>query len=160
MKTAPFVAFALALSVLASCEKDHGHPHPAPPTAGGGAPAPEGHGGHGKPMPLGEAVAGPFKLSVTRDESALKAGGEAAIDARVEAASAGGPKVAAVRFWIGAADGAGSLKAKADIEDSKDPTRWHTHAEIPDPFPATARLYVEIEDSSAARHVASFDLKR
>ena len=150
-------AFFLAAS---GCGDDHGHPHAPAPAPKTGTPAPEGHAGHGKPMPLGDATAGPFKLSATRDEGALKAGGEAAIDVRVVSAANDGLRPQTVRFWIGTADAKGSIKAKADIEDPKDPDRWHTHAEIPDPFAADAKLFVEVEVAGGAKHVASFALAR
>jgi hypothetical protein len=85
----------------------------------------------------------------------VKAGGEAPIDVWVT----GGPKVAAVRFWIGTEDAKGSLKAKAVIENADQPNHWHTHAEIPDPLPAGSKLWVEIEAEGGAKSVISFDLK-
>ena len=72
---------------------------------------------------------------------------------------AAGPKAAAVRFWIGTEDAKGSVKAKAEVEDPKDPNRWHVHAEVPSPIPAGSRFYFEIEDDKGGTHVGSFDLK-
>ncbi|HYD48497.1 MAG TPA: hypothetical protein VEB21_09125 [Terriglobales bacterium] len=99
-------------------------------------------------------------MKATRDEGAIKAGGDAPINVWIDPAdAAAAAKVVAVRFWIGTEDAKGTTKAKADIEDPKDPNRWHTHAEVPDPLPAGSKLYVEIEDDKGAKTVASFDLK-
>lgn len=118
-----------------------------------------GHGDHGAAIDLGTATVGPFGVQASRDEGAFEAGQEAAIDVTVTPAAEGGPKVGAVRFWIGTEDAAGSLKARAEIENPAEPSRWHTHAEIPSPLPAGSRLWVEIEDDKGATHVGSFDLK-
>ena len=74
-------------------------------------------------------------------------------------AAGGTAKATAVRFWIGTQDAKGSIKAKAEVEDPKDPNRWHVHAEIPNPLPAASKLWVEIESSTGEKHVVGFDLK-
>lgn len=48
------------------------------------------------------------------------------------------------------------MKAKAELEHT---TNWHTHAEVPNPLPAGAKLWVEIEAEGGAKYVVSFDLK-
>lgn len=155
-------AFALVPFVASCDDHDHGpggHAHP--PTAGApGKPAgPEGQGGHhGAVIALGEAKAGPYKLATSRDEGALKAGGDAPVDV-VVTADAGAPAVAVVRAWIGTADGKGALKTKLPIEDPAKPNHYHAHVEVPSPFAAEHGLHVEIE-VEGAKHVASFDLKR
>ncbi len=122
-----------------------------------------GHDDHGHAagpaIALGTSTIGGFGVVVTRDAGAITAGKEAAIDATVTPAAAGGSKVSAVRFWIGTADAKGSTKAKADIEDPKEPTRWHTHVEIPSPLPVGSMLWVEIEAEGGAKSSGSFDLK-
>ena len=67
----------------------------------------------------------------------------------------GTSKVAAVRFWIGAEDAKGSVKAKAELEKDN----WHTHAEIPSPMPAGSKLWVEVETDKGERTVVGFELK-
>jgi hypothetical protein len=156
MKTFLVLLSAAAVAFAPACKESHDHPHPHA-DAPKGAPAPSDAGGHGKPLPLGTATAGPFQLVATRDDVPFKAGGEAPIDVRITTTDAA-QKVSAVRFWIGAADAKGSVKAKADVEDPKEPDRFHTHVEIPDPLPAGARLYVEIETSAGAKHVGSVGL--
>ncbi len=116
-----------------------------------------GHDDHGPPMSLGSATVGGWNLVVTRDEGQLKAGGEAAIDCTI---TGGTGKVSAVRFWIGTEDAKGAIKALAAIEDPAEPNRWHTHAEIPSPFGADSKLWVEVEESTGTKHVSGFDLKR
>ncbi len=139
--------------------KDHDHDHgPADVKAGKdtGKHAP-GHGG--EVIALGDGAFGPYKVRATRDKGVIKAGSDAPFDVWVDLAATLAPKVVAVRFWIGAQDAKGSVKAKAEIENPKDPNRWHTHAEIPDPLPAGAKLWVEIEDDKGATTLASFELK-
>lgn len=151
------VALPLAAMPLAGCEQkkpasttkkadDHDHDHD------------HDHGHGGAAIALGEQTAGSFTVKASRVEGQIVAGKDAPIDAIV--AATGTAKVAAVRFWIGTEDAKGSVKAKAEIEDPKDPNRWHTHAEIPNPLPEGSKLWIEIEDDKGAKSVAGFDLKR
>ncbi len=128
---------------------DHGHDH------GPG----EGHaqGEHGKVIELGEQEVGEFAVNVTRDEGTIVAGKDAPIDVRVSAK--GKVKVGSVRFWIGLQDGKGSVKAKGEIEDPKEPNRWHAHAEIPNPIPAGSKLWVEIAPETGEKVVVGFELR-
>lgn len=87
------------------------------------------------------------------------AGAPAPIDVTVNPAAGSTLKVVAVRFWIGAQDAKGSVKAKAEFENPKEPDRWHVHVEIPDPMPAGGKLWVEIEDDKGGTSVGGFDLK-
>jgi len=136
-------------------DHDHGpgekHAHKDDKKAGAG------HGG--EVIALGESTFGPYKMKASRDQGVIKAGGDAPIDVWIDPASAPAPKVVGVRFWIGTQDASGSVKAKAEIEDPKDPSRWHVHAEVPDPLPAGSKLWVEIEDDKGALTLASFELK-
>ena len=97
-----------------------------------------------------------YELKATRDDGALTVGGETPIAVTITGGTA---KIAGVRFWIGTQDAKGSMKAKAEIEDPKEPNRWHTHAEIPTPMPAGSKLWVEIESEGGVKTVTSFDLK-
>ena len=145
-------------AATASAKDDHaGHDHAGHDHAGHDHAADETHAelaaedDHGATTTLGEQAAGGFTLKASRDGD-LVAGKEAPIDIDVQGAG----KVAAVRFWIGVEDGAGSMKAKAELEHT---TNWHTHAEVPNPLPAGAKLWVEIEAEGGAKYVVSFDLK-
>lgn len=137
----------------ANAPDDHGHEHAAakPP-----APA-AGHGG--AVIELGASTIGPFEVRATRDEGQIVAGKDAPIDVTVTPVAGFTAKATAVRFWIGAEDAKGSVKAKAAVENPAEPNRWHTHAEIPNPMPAGSRLWVEIEDDTGAKSVGSFELK-
>ena len=92
--------------------------------------------GHGATVELGEQKAGEFNVKVSRDGD-VKAGAELPVDIWVT----GGPKVAAVRFWVGVESGEGSMKAKVELEKDN----WHTHGEAPSPMPEGSKLWVEIE---------------
>jgi hypothetical protein len=105
---------------------------------------------------LGSATVGGWTVRATREETAITAGGSAPVDFWI---TGGTGKVTAARCWIGVADAAGSVKALAEVEDASDQTHRHTHVEVPNPIPAGSKLWLEVEDDSGAKNVASFDLK-
>lgn len=170
-----------AITTLTGCEEkkpvvspspatqpgDHapGHPHDLSPdhTAAASRPsnsAPGHGGGIIDLLPAGTNTFGPFTITkASRDKSDVIPGNDAAFDVTIVPTEPAGPKVAAVRFWIGTDDAKGSVKAKAEIEDPNDPSRWHAHAEVPSPMPAASKFYFEIEDDKGATHIGSFDLK-
>ena len=163
MRTAP-ASVCLLIAALAAgtaaCEKEQETPR-APSGGQTTAPAPTHVDDHhaGPVIDLGTATIGPFAAKATRDDGKIVAGEDAPIDVTVTPPADGSVKVAAVRFWIGTEDAQNSVKARAEVENPAEPTRWHTHAEIPDPIPAGAKLWVEIEDDKRATSVGSFDLK-
>ncbi len=134
---------------------DHGHDHDH--DHAGSTPLAPGHGG--PVIDLGEQVIGTFSAKATRDQGDIVAGKDAPIDVSITPAAGSALKTIAVRFWIGTQDAKGSAKAKAEIEDAKNPNRWHTHVEIPSPLPAGSKLYVEIEDDKGGKNVGGFELK-
>jgi len=157
-----------ALSTLSGCEEkkpaagssaapkadDHGHDHG--PSGEHAAPK----AGHGGPViALGEQTIGSFSAKATRDEGAIVAGKDTPIDVTITPVAGSTTKAAAVRYWIGAQDAKGSVKAKAEIENPQEPDRWHVHVEIPNPMPAESKLWVEIEDDKGGTAVGSYDLK-
>lgn len=158
--------FAVPLMLtLGACTAEK--PSATPVEKSAAAPPKDDHAGHdhgddkkhdenAPVVELGTGPVGPFSARVTRDAGAIKPGGDAAIDATI---TAGPGTPLAVRVWIGTQDGAGSIKAKAEIEDPKSPNRWHTHAEIPSPLPANSKVWVEIEDDKKQKHAAGFELK-
>jgi len=133
---------------------DHGHGHAH---AAEGSQSGSGHGG--AVIALGEQTIGSFSAKATRDQGEITAGKDAPIDVTVTPAPGSTAKAVAVRFWIGTKNAKGSVKAKAAIEDPKDPSRWHVHVEIPDPLPPGSRVWVEIEDDKGGSMAGSFDLK-
>lgn len=180
-RIALFIAGCMMLA-LAGCEQKP----PAPPAGGGsnagaanprvapsdkpsadGAqpdagrakpPAAPGHGG--EIVELGTAKIGELTVRASRDKGEIKAGGDAPIDVWLTTADGKPAAVTAVRFWIGSEDAKGSIKAKAEIEDPKQPNHWHTHAEVPSPLPDGAKLWVEIEEAGGKKTAGSFDLKK
>lgn len=150
---------AVAKPLLTSPEKpaaghdEHGHEHANEGTEAGG-----GHGG--EVIELGTTRIGDLNVRASRDKGEIKPGGDAPIDVWLTTAD-GKPAIAtAVRFWIGTEDAQGSVKAKADIEDPKQPNHWHTHVEVPDPLPAGSKLWIEIEHQDGKKSLCSFDLKK
>lgn len=127
-------------------DKDHDHDHD--------------HAHGGPVIDLGEQTIGDFIVKVTRDEAPIVPGKDAPIDVIATPGPSATTKVAAVRFWVGTQDAKGSVKAKGEIEDVKEPNRYHTHAEIPNPIPAESKLWVEIEDDKGAKLSGGFDLRR
>jgi hypothetical protein len=123
---------------------DHGHDHDHDEGQGHDADP------HGPTVELGEQSAGGFTVRASRDGD-VTPGNEAPVDVWV---TGGGGKVSAVRFWIGTADGKGSMKAKAELERDA----WHTHVEVPSPLPSGSQLWVEIENERGERTLASFNL--
>jgi hypothetical protein len=128
-------------------QHDHDHDHDDDDHA---------HHDHGDMIELGTETFGGFTVRATRDEGELVVGGDAAIDIWIMDGNL--PRVAAVRFWIGLEDAAGSVKARAHIEDPATPNHFHAHAEIPDPMPEGCKLWVEIELEGRERYVGSFSL--
>jgi len=109
----------------------------------------EGGHSHDKDVGLGEAKAGPFTVTAS-SAGPVKAGEEGHFTIHVT-----GAEPVAVRAWIGAESGAGSIKSKGETEEHG----FHVHADAPDPIPAGAKLWVEVEETGGAVHVASFELK-
>lgn len=158
-------AFAAA-TLLVACEKKSAAPAPAKPAANTPAAASHDHDhadhdhhddhDHGPTTELGTQEVAGFTVKASRDGEIKSAGGgDVPIDVWVTPLPATAAKVAAVRFWIGAEDAKGSVKAKAEIEKDN----WHTHAEVPEPLPPASKLWVEIETDAGAKHTVGFDLK-
>lgn len=136
-------------------DHDHAHDHDHDHGHGeGSGMAGHGSGHHGPAMELGTLDLEGLAIHLTRDEGAIVAGGDAAIDATIT-----GAEPLAVRFWIGSRDGRGSTKARATIEDPHEPNRWHTHVEIPSPLPDGAQLWIEVELEGGVKRVGGVDLK-
>lgn len=157
---------ALTAALAAGCEKKAETPPPPPagkqpaaPAEAPSKPVPPPKPAHGEPLPLGTAELGEWTIRAARDQGELTPGGDAPIDVWITDAAGAPVRVTAVRFWIGTAGARGSVKVKADIEDPQGPNHWHTHAEIPDPLPPDAKLWVEIETAPDYRAAVAFPLK-
>jgi hypothetical protein len=86
--------------------------------------------------PLGEASLGGAAFTVAL-EGHLKAGSEVEVKLTPKGALPKGT----VRAWIGVESGKGSSKGKAHDEDGG----LCVHAEVPDPIPADAKVWVELD---------------
>lgn len=128
-------------------DKPPAPPEPSPPKDG--EPEEPGHGG--PVVNLGEQDVNGLIIRAARDAGELKPGGESAVDVWIDG---GIGSASAVRFWIGLANGDGSVKAKAGVEGE----HWHIHVEIPDPMPEGAQLWVEIELEEIEPILVAFDL--
>ncbi len=113
---------------------------------------------HGESIALGEQSAGVFTLKASRDGGDIVPGKDSPIDVVITSTDGAAPSISAVRFWIGAQDARGSVKALAEIEDQKEPDRWHTHTQIPQPLPEGSTLWVEVEVAGGEKLLASFKL--
>jgi len=110
------------------------------------------HDDHGPTVELGSSTIGSFQVKASRDGE-IKAGGELPVDLWLTPSA--GVKVGAVRAWIGTQDAKGSMKAKMGLEKDN----YHNHVEVPNPLPAGAMLWVEIEDEKGVKTTGSFALK-
>lgn len=163
------IALALLVVVCSSCDRKRGSTSKVDSSPAREEPSPtaqqaqnqiaaqslDGHGG--LTIELGSTVIGDYQVRAARDAGELKPGGDAPVDVWL---TGNLQQVAAVRFWIGGQDARGSVKARADIEDPKNPNHWHTHVEIPNPIPDEARIWVEIETTNGQKSSGSFDLGR
>ncbi|HKQ46855.1 MAG TPA: hypothetical protein VJZ71_02160 [Phycisphaerae bacterium] len=145
----PIAVFAAA-ALLIGCERKPETSEPTPSPAPKAEPPAAGHSG--EVIELGETTIDGIKVKASRDKGEIKPGGDSPIDIWIDG---GLGNAAAVRFWIGAEDAKGSVKAKADVEAG----HWHTHAEVPDPLPVSSKLWVEIETKEAGKQMTSFPLK-
>jgi len=66
-----------------------------------------------------------------------------------------GGEVAAVREWVGPEDASGVMVVKTEIERDY----WHGHVEMPNPIPADARLWIEIESPTGELFKGSTPVK-
>lgn len=157
----------VAHGACAECKDGHdhkegdGHDHGKPAAGGTGAkPAVAGeagkaggdHGdhGHGAGGALGTATIGAWTVTVSGE---IKAGAEAHLDIKRSGNTA---KASAVRFWVGEQDGKGAMKGKADGAGPE----YHAHVDVPNPIPAGAKLWIEIEDAKGTKSLGGIAIKK
>ncbi len=118
--------------------------------AGGKDAHDHGDHDHGAGSAIGTATIGAWTVKVSGE---IEAGKEAHLDIELSGST---EKPAAVRVWIGAQDGKGAMKQKAD-GDGKE---YHAHADVPSPIPADAKLWIEIQNARGVKSVGGFALKK
>ena len=130
----------------------------AVPTVGFAQDAPAGHS-HGQAQgaetlkaDLGTTTVAGVQVTVVQDNLA-EAGAEVAFD--LTAKGAAEPK--AIRGWIGAADGKGALRNKAEKEKAGG---WHLHVEAPKALSPADMLHIEVEPREGPRARTGFEIKR
>jgi hypothetical protein len=129
---------------------DHAKPAAAAPAGGEGkAGGDHGDHGHGEGGALGTATIGAWTVTVSGE---VKAGAEAHLDIKLSGSTA---KASAVRFWVGAHDGKGAMKGKAEGTGPE----YHAHVDVPNPIPADAKLWIEIDDGKGGKSVGGFAIK-
>jgi hypothetical protein len=130
---------------------DHAKPAAAAPAGGAGkAGGDHGDHGHGEGGAIGTATIGVWTVSVSGE---VKAGSEAHLDINLSGSTA---RPAAVRVWIGSQDGKGAMKQKADGGGAE----FHAHADVPNPIPAGAQLWIEIDDGKGNKSVGGVAIKK
>jgi len=130
---------------------DHAKPAAAAPAGGAGkAGGDHGDHGHGEGGALGTVSIGAWTVKVGGE---IKAGSEAHLDIELSGNAA---TPAAVRVWIGSQDGKGSMKQKADGSGKE----YHAHADVPNPIPADAKLWIEIDDGKGGKSVGGIPIKK
>ena len=132
--------FVIMLAMMAGCGAPSGGEAPAPPAD---APAPEAEMNM---FDLPPVTIGPYTVQPMYEEKLE--------DGHFNLRISGG-EVATVREWVGPEDAAGVMVVKTEIERDY----WHGHVEMPDPIPADARLWIEIETPSGELLKGSTPLK-
>jgi hypothetical protein len=118
---------------------DHGHDHGPGADHAHGTPAAGTHD-------LGTVTVAEYALKVTQT-SPVTAGKEADF-ALTLAGGTGEPK--AIRLWIGVESAEGSTKVRTHKHGSK----MEAHVEVPNPIPAGAKLWIEVETTEGRKAAA------
>ncbi|MDZ4860379.1 MAG: hypothetical protein SGI88_15495 [Candidatus Hydrogenedentes bacterium] len=132
-------------TVLAGC----GDQQPAAPAASTPpAPASQGKLANVPPMRnFAPVKIGPYDVQPMFEEEI--------VDGHFNIRTSGGD-VKAVRIWVGPEDATGVMVVKTEIENDYN----HGHVEVPNPVPADAKLWIEIETTAGETHKGSTLLKQ
>lgn len=135
----------LALGAPLSAADEHaGHDHAA-----------EGAHAHGKAESVGAVDISVYKVAVSAS-GAIAAGKEWHVELRLNPDQ---PVPKAIRVWVGAENGRGSVKAKAEAEkDAKG--EYGAHVEVPNPIPADSKLWISIEPDNGQTAKGSLALPK
>ena len=151
-KTTLVLACSLAVTTAIGCKDEPKQPANNPTKA-----KTDGKTGDSHPdaVAIGQVTQNGLTLKATQDEK-IKAGGEGAFDVAISG-YAEGQKPKSVRFWVGVESAEGSVK---DLAKEESTGVWHTHVEIPNPIPAGAKFWTEVEPASGEKFKASFELAK
>ncbi|PKO20032.1 hypothetical protein CVU37_00745 [candidate division BRC1 bacterium HGW-BRC1-1] len=128
----------------ATLDPHAGHNHAAPAATGGHA--------HGDAKDLGTTTIASLKVNVSQMGD-VAAGGHGVFEI-TPAAGQTDPK--AVRVWVGAENGVGSVKAKA----AKAGDAYDAHVEVPKALTPESSLWVEVEPATGKKEKVGFTLKQ
>ncbi len=112
----------------------------------------DGHD-HGDEVSIGTAMVGDIEIECWQGHGEAQAGKELHLVVKLSSDDKG---TAIVRAWIGTADRLASVVGKG-VYNSETGV-YDIHAEAPDPLPADAKWWVEIEDEEGTKQVASLGL--
>ena len=150
----PHLPCTFLLVVLVSCggghdESDHGHPHEPSDPAGA-----EEHGGEDEhehaEESLGSITVGDLTVELAQGHGGVAAGKEGHLVVKLPYNDAG---ETVVRAWIGGGDRTLSLVGKGEYAASHDD--YDVHATAPEPLPADALWWIEIERPDGTRFLGS-----
>jgi len=132
------VGSGYAQTRAAGHDHDHGHEHA------------DDHG-HGEHKDLGTTTVAGLKFQVYQMG---KVEGKEGIFGIVLAKGIKAPE--AIRVWVGVSSAEGSVKTRAE---GKGPV-YDLHVELPNPMPAKAQFWVEVQPVEGKKQKAAFDIKK
>lgn len=123
---------------------DHGHEHADD----------ESHDDHGEEIALGSTTIGDSTVECWQGHGTVAAGKELHLVVKLPYNDSG---ATIVRAWIGTEDRLASMVALGQYAPSHDD--YDIHAVAPDPLPADAKWWIEIEKPDGTKSVGSIDLR-
>lgn len=146
----PVAIVAVAALALASPAAAQDAAKKKAPAAGAKKAKKDHHDPTIKKQDFGTTTIGGVKFEKITQEGAIEAGHEGAFDV-VIAEGQKPPK--ALRAWIGTESAEGSTKTKLEKEPNR---HYHSHVETPDPIPAGAQYWLEVEPEGGKKAKAGF----
>lgn len=138
----------LLLTPFAACDKADAPATPAGKPAPVAEPMEAGAHAHGDEKPIGPMALGAYQFTVVQLGD-VKPGAEAVFELDF-AKDAKVPPLA--RAWVGVESGKGSMKVRFGKEGDHG---LHAHVQVPDPLPADAKLWVEVEADGKTERAAT-----
>ena len=155
MKRATILALGFALLLPVACggsEEDAAQAakSPSPPPAQAPVPSSEGEGHGHDEVPLGTVQIGGLAVVLAQGHGAIAPGKEGHLVVKLPYSDFG---ATVVRAWIGTEDRTLSYVGKGEYAPSHDD--YDIHATAPDPLPANAMWWIEIEKPDGTKLVGS-----